>query len=205
VLFLAEFDKVFEKPGFVGRFVIDPKQTGINPAELCAVKQTLHVFVAEIAVAYVGVGRVCECCCQHTVRVDERVKRNDLADRAVGSIDCQKDVEARDIAFGVLFREYDIARAKVIAAQIIHHVAVGVIPEFAPPDGVTVIGSIARIRGGSGYLVDIEAVSAEFVLDAVGQLHDHIVPYRRRGTGDRVGDYRGGIDLCVEISVGSAA
>ena len=70
-------------------------------------------------------------------------------------VDCQQYVEARNVAFGIFLRKNDVARPQMIASQIAHHVAVGVIPEFAATDGVSVVCGIAGVRSGGRYLVDI--------------------------------------------------
>ena len=64
---------------------------------------------------------------------------------------------------------------------------------------------IARIRRSGRYLVNVQAVGAEVLLDAVGELKDNTAPYRRRRTRNRVRHHRRRVCLRVEVAVGTAA
>ena len=155
VLLLAELHEVLEVFGLVFACLVDPKQTGVYPAELRAVEEALHVLIAEVAQTDVGVGAVGVGSSEHAVAVDERIEGHNLARGRVWRVDGEKDVEHGDVALGVFFREDYVAGAEMVGTHIVDYAFILLVPKLAAALSVGVVVGIAGIGRGCCNLVDI--------------------------------------------------
>lgn len=123
----------------------------------------------------------------------------------MGRIDDQQHVEQVDIALGILLAGQYPVLLQVVRADLADKPAVAVVPEItAPrPDGRAPRSN--RVRRRRSDLVDIDSIHPDRVLQAVHQPDDLPVPNIRRGAGHRIEDFRRGVNLGIERTVGFTA